>query len=83
MKLLVGLLLVGVLSGAEARAQPDCFADCGDGLSGLRDEGIAAGAKAPDFEGVFVDAVLGAAAPSTLELQLQGRPVLLVFGSYT
>ncbi|MEM1176932.1 MAG: hypothetical protein AAGM22_01200 [Acidobacteriota bacterium] len=61
---------------------PGCFADCADGLSSENDRGPAAGSPAPAFEAWLLDADGHAESRSLADL-LDGRPVILAFGSYT
>ena len=75
-----GLVLV---AASAPQSQPNaCYADCSDALSAENDRGPSAGDPAPDFTAFRFEP----AAPAqleTLETLLDGRPLILAFGSYT
>ena len=82
--LLVATCLLLLSTAAHPVAARDaCYADCSDGLSAQNDRGPAAGETAPRFTAALYDSVSGDAIERTLDALLDGRPVILAFGSYT
>lgn len=82
-------LVLGVLAAvsvaplAPASAPDGCYAECADGLRGEDDVGPARGARAPALASRAFDLQGGAAEPRSLGELLDGRPLILAFGSYT
>ena len=79
--LLTAVILLAAVP--QLAAEDGCYADCADGLWPAEDLGPAAGEAAPTFRALLFDPATGTAAERPLEALLDGRPVILAFGSYT
>lgn len=82
--LLAATCLLLVSTAAHPAATRDsCYAECSGGLSAENDQGPAAGQTAPRFTAILFNPASGDAIERTLDALLDGRPLILAFGSYT
>lgn len=79
--------LLAVLAATGLRSQPadreGCFADCTADLRGSVDLGPRQGTPAPPFAAIRFDPLTGERRALELGSLLDGRPLILAFGSFT